>query len=76
MIALRWILRQFWRRSPMVPGDAIPTSKVRVSPRQNPFAFRRALLREAVVRLKRLPLGPSVSSEPRDQAGSKAADER
>jgi len=76
MNTLRRILRQFWGRSPVVHGDAIPSPKHRATSRQNPFALRRALLREAAARLKRIPLKRAAPPGPQDQAGSEAATER
>jgi hypothetical protein len=50
------LLRQAWTRWTAVRASPAPASRYRVTPRHNPFAFRRALLREAILRLKRIPL--------------------
>lgn len=61
MNTLGRFLRQFWPRSTKIPKQVFPASKPPASSRQHPFAFRRAMLREALTRLKQMPLDRGAS---------------
>lgn len=70
-------LRRFWHRLPRIPEQAVPACKLPVSPHQNPFAFRRALLRGALARLKQTPLDRADSpGKPADRSGREHGTER
>lgn len=56
MSGLAQLLRLAWTRWTAVRASPTPAFTYRVTPRHNPFAFRRALLREAILQLKRIPL--------------------
>lgn len=76
MSGLCQFLRRYWPGSPAVTRGVIPRFKYRVTSHQNPFAFRRALLREALARLKRIPLDRAAVGEAEERAGRGPGTER